>query len=243
MKKYLAAFALIALTTSAFAEDEPYSFKVEIGTWNHGFDGYYSAGPDNVDLKHEDESQGVVGFEITHQLPLIPNLKLRHTEIDTTGGGTASTQIIFGDQTFTAGTDLNSVIDIRYSDVILFYRVIDTFFQVDVGITTKLIDGEIKLSSTTNSRLERFASPVTMGYVGFQLNTPVDGLSLSANGSLLDLGTHNISDYSAQVSYEHASGFGANLGYRAINLEVDGLDGVDADATIDGAYLNLSYAM
>lgn len=251
-KQILAATTAALLSTSACAD----VLGLYIGGqyWNNEATGLFGENGDLAEFNFEDEQQGSFFVAFEHPIPLIPNAKIAHTTLDTTGMSSLTQEFEFGDETFAAGSNVNAVFDMTYTDYTLYYELFDNgLFTFDFGLTARDFDGDIAVTSTSTVTDQNGGSStvtltgdlsvsefVPMLYASTMVGLPLTGFNLFAEGNFLSIDDHTLYDYQAGVSYELVDNFVVDVnltaGYRSIKLELEDLSDLYTDIEFKGVF-------
>ena len=203
--------------------------------------GNSDASVENFSLDNETKATLFVALE--HPIPLIPNIRVRTNDLTTSGTETIS-GFEFGGRTFDGEVAVD--FDIQNTDFTLYYEILDNdTVSVDLGLTGKYLDGEIKVEERTtgNSARETFKGVVPMVYGAVQIGVPATGLSFFGDLNGLSIDDHTVVDYQVGVAYNFVENLAIDLtlraGYREFSLELNDLDGVDTDWSFDGPFAGL----
>lgn len=248
MKKSIIAFSILGSMCCASASADTL-LGVYIGGhgWNMDTEGGFSNTTSLTNFDFDTETKGSFYAALEHPIPLIPNVKVRQTEMDSAGDVTLTTSFTFGDQLFTSQSNLATDVDVSNTDVILYYELFDNdLISFDFGLNGKYVDGSIFVQDTTDatvSALEDFSGVVPMVYSRLEVGLPFTGWGVYAEGSYLSIDDHTLSDYQAALTYEFVDNLAVDmtfeLGYRAVVLELDDLDDIYSDLEFTGAYAGL----
>jgi len=172
-----------------------------------------------------------------HPLPVIPNIKISLTDIDTEADGRLSKTVVFGNKTFNVNENVSSEFKLDQIDFTLYYRILDNVANFDLGLNVKYIDakGTIR-GETTGSESNDISAPVPMVYAGVGVDLPFSGLSISADGSVIGYQDSTFYDYTIRANYTTPWRRGIDDGYRALKLDLDDFDDSFADIEFDGPY-------
>lgn len=225
---------------TAYAESD--ILELTIGAWNHDPSGYvqYQGGLTDLerDMKLDKESEGFLRLNIAHGVPLLPNLQLGYTKLGHTGSGTVSNSFTFGGTTYNVSEDIVTDMTMDQTDLVLFYSPLDNVAEFDIGLDIRRLDGQVLVTSTTNSNTElrKFDAylPMLFARVGFDM--PFTGLSIGTTGAAISYNDNSITDLSGYIRYKFGT-LGIEGGYRRINLDAEDLDGVATDVDLEGPYL------
>ncbi|OUS26405.1 hypothetical protein A9Q98_10830 [Thalassotalea sp. 42_200_T64] len=219
MKKTAALIATAMMLTSTTAAADAIGVYVGAQVWDMATDGSHDVGVFQDEFRYDDETQARYYIELEHPIPFIPNAKIARSELMSQGTETSG----FGD----------TEIDLSYTDYTLYYELFDNdLFAFDFGITAKDLSGDID-----DDNLDEI---VPMLYASAQVGLPLTGLSLFAEGNFLSLDDHTFADYQAGIAYALIDNMvidvNLSVGYRAVTVDIDDLDGITADLDFDGAF-------
>ena len=185
------------------------------------------------DLGISDESGTYVYIALEHPIPFIPNILLTSIEIDQSASG--NLQETFNGVTF--NENVESTVDLSHTDATLYYELLDNWVNLDLGLTIRKFDGEIKLVSTTSTKSAQedidYTIPLLYGKARFDL--PLTGVYVSASGNWIGIGSNKFLDSMVTVGYESTIGLGLEAGYRNITLSIDE-DDFEADLGFSGIF-------
>lgn len=208
--------------------------------------GMLSSGADEADIEddlgYDDSRQTVVYVGLEHAVPILPNLRLKHSTLSEEARGQVQSQFDFGGQTFTAATNVISSFDLDYTDLTFYYSPLDNVVKIDLGITARQIDGDfvIEAESNSNNRGEETISEVIpLIHVGAYGKLPLTGFYATGEVNAVGYDGNNITDVRAGIGWISSFLLGVELGYSQLALDVD-VDDVIADVEIGGPYLALS---
>ncbi len=94
-----------------------------------------------------DTTQTFYFVEYKHNIPIIPRIIYRNVPIQEEGKSTLARSINFVDTSIAAGALVNSTFDLSFTDISLYYTIVDSWLTLDVGLTQRSIDGRIELIS------------------------------------------------------------------------------------------------
>jgi outer membrane protein len=245
MKKSLLALGVFssALCLSAQA-DTLLGLYAGAQGWNMETSGGFSDDGINTEFNFEDETKGSFYVAFEHPIPLIPNIKVQKTNLDTYGDMALAANFTFGGELFTVNTNVLSDIELDSTDIILYYELFDNdLISFDVGINGKYIDGTLFVVADDDPTLnaqETFSGVVPMLYSRIAVGIPLTGFGAYIEGSLLSFDDHTLSDYQAALTYSLLDNLAIDMtlqvGYRSMNLELDDLDGIYSDLEFSGAF-------
>ena len=214
---------LAVLGLSSFAQADFIGLKGDISYWN--IDGKANIDEKKLadqDLDRTGTVQASVAFE--HPIPVIPNVKVKYTKLDTETDTDALTK-----------TDLN----LDHTDFILYYEILDNVVKADVGVGATRLNGDVKQFGTSFD-IDEYA-PIVYAEAGVKL--PFTGLSAKAEATYTNVNDVKITDAQAEVQYNFVQSIlldvGAKVGYRVMNIELSDLDKRDMKFEFKGPYIGL----
>lgn len=251
--RHIPALAIISATLLYASQSHALTgFSAGVGTWKQNPSGDFRADQDSDsadvqdDLNIGSEQEMFVWAKFEHFIPVLPNLKLQHTPVSLEGDGAVSQKFEFKGETFSHSENVTSQLELDQSDFILFYSPLNNWLELDIGLNIKLIDGSAEVESKDNPGQREsvsFSGPVPMLYGNVQFNLPATGVYVGAEGSGVSYDGHSLVDLTARVGYRFDLGLGGIAvegGYRSQRLELNDLDGVDADLRIEGPWLGVA---
>lgn len=248
MKETVLSVGLMALCVSYSSHaDTLLGLYVGAQGWNMETSGGFSDDGTNVNFNFEDEAKPNFYVAFEHPVPLIPNIKLQRTEMNTNGDVALQSNFSFGGELFPINAEAISDVQLTTTDIILYYELFDNdLISFDVGLNAKYIDGELLVTAkddpTLNGR-EEFSGPVPMLYSRLAIGMPLTGFGAFVEGNFLNVDDHTLTDYQAAITYSLMENLAIDVtfqvGYRVVTLELEDLDDIYSDLEFKGAYAGL----
>ncbi|OOV88448.1 TIGR04219 family outer membrane beta-barrel protein [Oceanospirillum linum] len=196
------------------------------------------------DLGFTDTTANNFYVAVEHPVPFLPNFRLERTSLSESRMNTLSQSISFEGQTYTASAEVDSKLDLSHTDYTGYYEILDGlgWLSADIGLTVRQFDGEISIKERSGSANESVTLdvPVPLLYGKGQFDIPMAPFPLAVGGMInyLSVGGATISDHRLYVAAAApwVVEVGGELGYRRFNMELDDVDGLDADLTASGWY-------
>lgn len=235
MKKILPALLLAAAPLTTYADT--LGFTIGAGAWDHEPSGpvSYEGGDIDVanDLGMESDTEAFYYAVLEHPIPIIPNIRVQHTDLSSSGDGTINAT--FGGYPY--HEEVSSELVLNNTDVTLYYEVLDTMVGLDLGLTARNLDGSIELVGKTTGQTEKqtFNGWAPMVYGEASLDLPL-GFQVGVMGNVLFYGKSEMSDYLARLSWESSLGLGVMAGYRQMTVELDDFDDVSTNVKEKGPF-------
>lgn len=219
-------------------------------SWNTEYTGSVSATPLDLDLQNnlglEDSSNNVIWAAFEHPIPLIPNLQVKQTTLETDGMGALTQDVTFAGETVQASQDLQSSLNLNHTDVTAYWGLPLPIVTIDFGLNVRMFDGDV----TINDASAALDAPIPMlfGRVGASL--PLTGLEVMAEGNYIGYGDTNHMDYQLLVRYTlpvvPVLDINLEAGYRNFQLNIDPTDfdgdedDLMADIDMSGIFFGVS---
>jgi len=244
MKKTILAAGLAALISVNAQADTLLGLYIGGQVWANTASGSFGQGSDNQSaFDFDDEYQGSYYVAFEHPIPLIPNIKIASTTLDTIGGTTINSDFNFSGVTYNNNTELGTTLEASYIDYTLYYELFDNdLLTFDFGLTARDLDTYIKVSEPSTSVASDLSATgyIPMLYLSTIVGLPFTGFNFFAEGNFLSYDSQTVYDVQAGVSYELLDNLAIDvdltLGYRSVKLQLDDLDDFYSDLTFDGAF-------
>lgn len=251
MKKYCLAAALSMACLAPTAQaDTLLGLYLGVDGWQSDNSGSFAQDGNLQSFKFDDETFTSYYAALEHPVPLVPNLKLKYTELELNGDTTLDETFSFGGSDYVVGTQVGTVSDLSHIDYILYYEIFDNdLVSIDLGVNAKQFDGEIVVTGTsqdggqnTTERVD-FSVFVPLVYGRAEVGLPFTGLSVFFEGSLLAIDDSKIQDYQAGIAYALLDNLAIDMdikaGYRSMTLELDDIDDIYTDLDASGPFAGI----
>ena len=143
MKKIALAVTLASILSTNVQAD---ALGIYLGgqIWDNQASGTFGDGSSQVDFNLADQTQNSFFIAFEHPVPLIPNIRIASTTLETEGSTTLNTEFEFDGQTFSENTNVNADFNISYVDYTLYYELFDNdLISFDFGLTGRDFDGDV----------------------------------------------------------------------------------------------------
>ena len=209
-----------------------------IGFWAYDFSGDAIS---DISLENDfnitSDNGGHAYLALEHPIPFLPNVKVAYTSMSDSSTNALTTGFAFKGVPFLLGQTVNTEIDLTHTDFTLYYEIVDLGFDLDLGITGRLMRGEVSVDAIK----EGVKVVLPMAYASARFGLPFSGLYI---GGLVNAGS-DIVDYQLKVGWETENfifpEFGVEVGYRSFSVDSGEKDfDVNMDVDTDGVFLNLT---
>jgi len=236
---------LLGILASNLAMADAVGLRLSGGVFDYSVSGTLRDGPDTIDVKStlgfKDDSDTQAYVYIEHPVPILPNIRLGTTSLKLDGTGNTGAGFTFNGTVFPGATPITSSFDMSHTEIALYYELIDTGFDLDLGINVKLFDGEVSLITAGQSAIDKYDGTVPMLYAAVNIPLPLTGLSIAGDISTISSGDADFTDYFVRLRYQTDFALGVELGYRSISLDYeDSAANELAKIDVDGPYLNVN---
>ena len=247
MKKAIIAVSLATVLSTSAQADTLLGLYIGGQVWANQADGSFGEGEtEQAAFNFDDERQGSYFIALEHPIPLIPNVKIASTTLDTVGGATITSSFTFDGETYAANTQLDTTFDTSYVDYTLYYELFDNdLLTFDLGLTARDIDSQIGVVdsvSTTSSDLS-VSGFIPLIYVNTIIGLPFTGFNVFAEANFTSYDDSSLYDYQVGVSYAVLDNIAVDLeltlGYRSVKLELSDIDDLYSDLTLDLSLINI----
>ena len=232
MHKFTVSLALALSVLSGNASADALGLFIGGGSWKHDPSGGFSttnAGDTTIDmkndLKYKEESDGYAYLAFEHFVPIVPNIRVESASMEHTGTSNAS--LVFNGQTINTGSP--STISLDTKDAILYWRLLDNWVNLDLGLNARKLDADFIVGNETVA----VSATIPMLYVNAQFDLPLTGLSIGGDINVISYSDASYQDLRLRVLYEFGV-VGIELGMKSTTLELKGLDKVNADLEFKG---------
>lgn len=240
---------LIPLLTALFLIPNLASAELVIvngSSWDYEITGKIrdsTAVVDEIDLKTDlalkDNKQTFALVYIEHPVPLLPNIRIGSTSLNTSGSATYSGTY---NGTSISGT-VTSNLNLDHTEVALYWNILDNVVGLDLGLNVKFFDGRVKLDSTTGGNVnEAFNETIPMLYAGLQIELPY-GLQLAGDISYLSFDGSSFTDTLIRLRYTSDYLLGVEVGYRSFVIDYEDTAANEyVNVDVSGPYLGVHLA-
>jgi len=242
MKKITLALCA-ALASAGASADTILGFDASAGVWMPAYSG--GVGVDNFSVDEFDLAEDNVTFlqaALEHPIPLVPNILVAHSKIESNGSTFLSENVTFDDETFIVGSEVATDLNLSHTDATLYYEILDNWVNLDLGLTARQFSGDMTVVSEFQSEEIEFSGVLPMVYGVARFDLPFTGWSIVAQGNGTGYKGDTLTDVTAKIRWDFvpALDFAVEAGYRAMTLDIQELDELQSDLEIKGPYLGLS---
>jgi outer membrane protein len=158
-----------------------------------------------------------------HPIPLLPNIRLEKSSLSNTGN--ASTTYQFNGNT----TSGNFEATLDTTDAILYYRILDNWVNLDLGLDVRKLDGQFTIGAESSS----VSATVPMLYASAAFDLPLTGLSVGADYKVVSYSGSTYNDMRIRAAYEFGV-VGIEAGVRSTKIKISDVDNINTDLTFKG---------
>ncbi len=240
----LAAVALLGGTVQAQA----FLVDVELGLagWSSNFDGTVQAGSTRIDvdddLDYSRDTQTFIYASFKHPIPLIPNVRAQYALIDVSARNQLEREISFRGETFSAGAQVASELELDQLDATLFYNLWDTVLSLDLGLTFRYVDGELTLAGEGEQARASFSGVLPLVHGRARVDLPFTGFWVGAQVDTIAYSGNRIVDSMVSGGWQTRAGFGVEGGWRHYELKLNDMSRLDrSNIDLSGPFLGVNF--
>ncbi len=136
--------------------------------------------------------------------------------------------------------NLNTRFSLDYTDITLYYELVDNSVEVDAGLTFRYVKGEMSIQNTLRTDRISYSTLFPLLYAKTRFNIPSTDISLQAEANLLSLSVTSSYDYSLSARYTFMMGLALEAGYKKFHLESDELfNSLETSMDFSGPYTSV----
>ncbi len=232
----------MALVTSMTAQADIIGGSVEASYWYAGLGGDATFGSTTIDVEDDLDLDTNSFFELAatveHPVPLIPNVRLKYSDMDQTENGNLSANFGSGSNQVNSG-NVETNLDLSHVGLILYYEILDNWVSADFGLDLRKFDGQLKISSSDDT--SEFQTDIDeflpLGYVSAEFAMPFTDMSAGAEISAISYSGNSIHDAKIRLRQGFSLAF-IEIGYRKMGIKLEDLSNTDVDIDFSGVYLS-----
>jgi outer membrane protein len=173
------------------------------------------------DLGWKDDNTTMGYLYIEHPLPIIPDIRLGVTSLKMGGTGTVTANVTYNGVLYQTNDTVTSNIDLSHTEIALYYQIIDTVVDFDLGLNFKFFNGTATLVDQTHpgTATTSYKQTVPMLYGALTIPIPATGFKLAGDFTTVSYKDSTFTDYLVRVRYETDFMLGVELGYRSIHID------------------------
>jgi outer membrane protein len=245
MKKIILS-TLLASTLAVSVNADFLGAEAGYALWQSGLTGNIQNGTDTVDFEKDlgftsSADNSFIWAYVDHPFPFLPNLKIQKTNYSDSATGTLNRNFSFAKTDLVISENATSEFTLDQTDVILYWRLLDNWVNLDIGFGLKNLNGNMKIDTTRKHIDEDFSVAIPLGYAKARFDLPFSGISVETDISTISYNGNKFSDIKTAVVYETFYGLGATAGYRAESVTLDDINDITVDIEVSGMYVGVFY--
>jgi outer membrane protein len=232
-------YAALLCLPATYANADFVGINVGLSHWAPGLSGSFNSKNDSSidlgrDLGVNDPSQTSLALILEHPIPVLPNIKYKNFDLETSGNKTLTKNLTFNGNNYSAGNSVSSTFDLSHDDIVLYYEVLDNWINLDLGIDLKRFNGQVGI----NGNNVAVNQTVPLLYISARFDLPLTGFYAGADLNHLSIGDNKANDSTFLVGYESSIGLGIEGGLKTLSLDLDDANNIDTNIDYEGLYLN-----
>ncbi len=244
------SLTLILAAISGTVSADFVGLNIGAGQWRPDITGSFSSansGSSSVDLVSDlgfgNKTSNSLSISIEHPIPLLPNVKYRGSDLNSTGNSTLNSSLTFDGKTYNAATKISSTLDLSHNDLVLYYQLLDNWVNLDVGLDLKKFNGKVSIRDSSNTLTSSINvdETIPMLYLSARVDLPFTGLYVGANIQQLSVGSNDAKDQTLMIGYESSVGLGVEGGIKTFNLDLNDASNLNTNLKYNGVFVNGYY--
>jgi len=225
------ALSIFSGAFSSAANADALGFFVGGGMWDYDPSGTFGTVGDDVidvesDLNFGGEQDAYLWAAFEHFVPIIPNIRIETASISSDG---AASGLDFGNGVSLTGP---ASISLDTTDAILYYRLLDNWVSLDLGLNVRSLDGDFIIATEKVS----ISETIPMLYASAQFDLPLTGFSVGGDINIINYDGSEYRDIRLRAMYELGV-IGFEAGFKSSTVVLDDVGGVSSDLEFSGLML------
>lgn len=239
--------SFIVLLTSMSASADFVGLNIGAHYWTPDLTGSFNStttGSDTVnranDLGINDKQSKSLTISFEHPVPMLPNIKFQGYDLSSSSSTSGST-VIFKGETYSG--NINSNLDLSHNDIALYYKLLDNWVNLDLGLDLKMFDGRVSIVDDVNPVASSIPvdETIPMLYLSARFDLPFTGLYVGADIHPFSIGDSTAEDSTLKIGYQSKAGLGIEGGFKTFSLELEDANKLNTNLEYDGIYFNGFY--
>jgi len=236
---YLIGIAIAGITFF-FSNVLASEFSFSIGPQKELFSGWVKYKGNEIDVKDDlhldDKTKFSASMEWKHKIKLLPDVKVDYLHVETSGTGTISKDITFGDVTFKVNDRIHTDFKADQIDVTFFYNPVEREkLNIQVGLGFKYLTGHVNLKSLTTGTYSNTDYDIPVPYLYASAITRFSHFCFGAEGKGLFYSGSYFYDWKLKGGVKYGRVF-ASVGYKYERLKIDDIENLSTDLKIKGIF-------
>lgn len=189
---------------------------------------------DPVDNFEDEDNFYSLSLILEHPISAIPNLKYQSYNLNSFESYRSGLNQGIDGAGVTSGNRLPSSFSLSQDDIVLYYELMNSSLNLDMGIDLKRFNGEVEFSGIDNSAI-RLDETIPLLYLSAHYNLPYDGFYVGANFNNFSLGDSIVEDSTIKLGYQSDAGNGFEGGLKSFSYE---FEDTDTNLEYDGLFIN-----
>jgi len=224
------ALSIFSGAFSSAANADALGLFVGGGMWDYDPSGTFGTIGDDVidvetDLNFGGQQDAYLWAAFEHFVPIIPNIRIEAASMGSDG---AANNLNFNGVSVSGPAS----IDLDTTDAILYYRLLDNWVSLDLGLNLRSLDGDFIIANEKVS----ISETIPMLYASAQFDLPFSGFSVGGDINIVNYDGSEYRDIRLRAMYEMGV-IGIEAGLKTSTLVLDDVSGVTSDLEFSGLML------
>ena len=241
--------SVLSLLTFGTAQGEFVGLNIDVQQISPALTGnFYNNDSSSIDLVDdltvEDSQQSSMVLILEHSISALPNVRYSGFDLDSDNDSSIYEDISLDGNDFSIHGGVGPELNLSQDDIVLYYQLIDTSVDVDLGVDLKRFDGQMTIDPSSGDSIE-VDETIPLLYLSARYHLPNSGFYIGAdiNSSILNLGLSESSaeDSTFKLGYESDNGLGVEGGYKYYSLDLDNGENGSTEFEYDSIFLRGYY--
>jgi len=224
------ALSIFSGAFSSAANADALGLFVGAGMWDYDPSGTFGTVGDDVidvetDLNFGGQQDAYLWAAFEHFVPIIPNIRIEAASMGSDG---AANNLNFNGVSVSGSAS----IDLDTTDAILYYRLLDNWVSLDLGLNLRSLDGDFIIATEKVS----ISETIPMLYASAQFDLPFSGFSVGGDINIINYDGSEYRDIRLRAMYEMGV-IGIEAGLKTSTIVLDDVAGVSSDLEFSGLML------
>ena len=201
MLKKSTIFAAIMLASTSTAHADLFDISAGLNLWNNNMNvrARYNGNFDSYNDKKE--ITPVIWAKIEHKVPVLPNFKLRYTNIEHSAKTIITGYLRIDDTTYNEHTAVKITPKLSHFDVTPYYNAVNNdAMSLGFGLNVKIADFKYQTTDGTSpSELDLEDNIVVLPYICTEIKLPFD-ISIKGDAAGVNLVSNNFLFYDTEIA-------------------------------------------
>lgn len=188
-----------------------------------------------------DYNSTYLNLSYEHSNSVLPNVGLQTNIKEHKRKANINQLVVFDSTAYSGGQLMDSQVDLTHRDHLLYYNIISSDIDLDLGMDIIRFDGRIVMKSQGVHRTVDFKKALPGLYGKLRYDLPETSLYFEATGSYVLNNNDTFHKSRLVLGWESESGVGIEVGYQSYAAEWHGYEDTSGNISFEGLYTGLRF--